>query len=340
LKASQLREILEEQEEAVRETKRQRCTSTLGETGFPSKSVNGNCNDRRGHVEVNGDSLDKTRQQVRNTTSSTTKTRTTTKVQFDTDHHISEPSGSTSASSPLDETSLNNGGFRVKFAPEQVSFQLRHFGLPVRLFGETDSGIVERLQLALSEQEESIEKLSEQDEYRLGRGHGIRNHFLEKEDEHTSTGELAAVVPHRDAYSNDKGGGGAASSSNPTAGANDDDDDNKDDGEDIKNDPHKRVYRYFRGLLKEWEADLLKRPDDVKRSVAGKNETKTVKQCKDYIRPLFKLCKNRIVEESMLHQLVKMVEFCEIGEFVRAHDAYMDVAIGRAAWPIGVTSEQ
>ena len=39
----------------------------------------------------------------------------------------------------------------------------------------------------------------------------------------------------------------------------------------------------------------------------------------------------------MQTKLFDIVVNCEAGEFVRAHDSYMDVAIGRAAWPIGVT---
>ena len=39
----------------------------------------------------------------------------------------------------------------------------------------------------------------------------------------------------------------------------------------------------------------------------------------------------------MQNHLLKIVLYCEQGEFVKAHDAYLDVAIGRAAWPIGVT---
>ena len=35
--------------------------------------------------------------------------------------------------------------------------------------------------------------------------------------------------------------------------------------------------------------------------------------------------------------LFNIVTWCEKGEFVKAHDSYMDMAIGRAAWPIGVT---
>jgi pre-mRNA-splicing factor 18 len=90
-------------------------------------------------------------------------------------------------------------------------------------------------------------------------------------------------------------------------------------------------------LLKEWEDDLAERPELVARSVAGKNESKTFKQCKDYIRPLFKLLKSRKLEDGLQFHLLKIVDFAKQGEFVKAHDAYMDVAIGRAAWPIGVT---
>ena len=31
-------------------------------------------------------------------------------------------------------------------------------------------------------------------------------------------------------------------------------------------------------------------------------------------------------------------DFCEAGEFVKANDAYILIAIGNSAWPIGVTS--
>ena len=103
------------------------------------------------------------------------------------------------------------------------------------------------------------------------------------------------------------------------------------------NDKPKRIYRYFKSLIRQWEDDLSRRPDAIRRTAAGKNETKTLKQCKDYIRPLFHLCKRRELEGEIRDRLFDIVVRCEIGEFVRAHDAYMDVAIGRAAWPIGVT---
>lgn len=71
------------------------------------------------------------------------------------------------------------------------------------------------------------------------------------------------------------------------------------DGEVKELERNKLVRTFFRGLLKEWEMDLNARPDQVKRTVQGKLETKTQKQAKDYMRPLFKLCKQKVCAYNM-----------------------------------------
>ena len=43
------------------------------------------------------------------------------------------------------------------------------------------------------------------------------------------------------------------------------------------------------------------------------------------------------MDESILTKLNIIVSFCLQEEFVKAHDTYIDISIGRAAWPIGVT---
>jgi pre-mRNA-splicing factor 18 len=200
--------------------------------------------------------------------------------------------------------------------PLEVTEKLRVMGLPVRLFGEIkgDQARRNRLRQALTQHNETLAGLKEKDEFRLERGHSIRNTFLEKDDS-----DLKAItLLDRDAKPL------MVSTEKPKDTV-------------LPTDPHKRIYKYFKGLLVEWEDDLAKRPEEVKRSVAGKNETKTMQQCRDYISPLFKLCKRRQMEEGQRQNIVKIVNFCVEGEFVKAHDAYLDVAIGRAAWPIGVT---
>mmetsp|Transcript_11156 Transcript_11156/g.22628 ORF Transcript_11156/g.22628 Transcript_11156/m.22628 type:complete len:261 (-) Transcript_11156:35-817(-) len=103
------------------------------------------------------------------------------------------------------------------------------------------------------------------------------------------------------------------------------------------NDKAKVVYQFFKSTLKAWEAALEARSDEVRRTAAGKSETISQKQCKDYVKPLFKSLKDRSIEPGMLLSLHTIVNHCKAGEFVKANDTYIDIAIGRAAWPIGVT---
>lgn len=233
-----------------------------------------------------------------------------------------------------------------KLSATEVTQKLRQMGLPVRLFGERtqrrkekrkgensgDADRLKRLFQAIQDHEKNLATASEMDEFRLP---VTRNPFLEKDEEAAPLAQreqdnVAAVRASKDIASLSKkqeAGSSASGTHN----------DNVDKGDGDKNDVHKKIYKYFKGLIKEWEEDLAARPDEVKRSIKGKNETKTVKQIKDYIRPLFKALKKRTLEESMTTSLAQIVEYCLEGEFVKANDTYMDLAIGRAAWPIGVT---
>jgi pre-mRNA-splicing factor 18 len=211
-----------------------------------------------------------------------------------------------------------------KMSPEEITQRLRSLGHPIKLFGESVVDRLNRLKQALDVQKNLQAGLSEMEEFRLGRGHGIRNPFLEKEKDDKQPHDHLEEGPPSD----------------EAAGAETADGKKKNDGnenDDDADDPHKRVYKYFKGLLNQWEEDLNQRPERVKKSVAGRNETKTLKQCKDYIRPMFKLCKSRRMDEIILSKLNKIVAFCLEEEFVKAHDTYIDISIGRAAWPIGVT---
>ena len=190
-----------------------------------------------------------------------------------------------------------------------------------------------RSQKALEQQSKTLQGLSELEEFRLGKGHGIRNPFLERDKTHEMKNKQqssASSVFGIEQNSSEKvrlTQNEALKTSNVLERENEDD----------QSDPPKLIYRYFKGLLKDWERELEERPESVVRSVTGKNESKTLKQCKDYIRPLFKLLKSRKLEDGLQFHLLKIVNFAKEGEFVKAHDSYMDVAIGRAAWPIGVT---
>mmetsp|Transcript_24185 Transcript_24185/g.45472 ORF Transcript_24185/g.45472 Transcript_24185/m.45472 type:complete len:383 (+) Transcript_24185:253-1401(+) len=102
-------------------------------------------------------------------------------------------------------------------------------------------------------------------------------------------------------------------------------------------DSNKIIYYYFKRLLKSWESDLLARTEEERKTSRGKMEKITFNQCKDYIKPLFKQLRLGTLDPSMESSILKIVSYCRSGEFVKANDCYIDIAIGRAAWPIGVT---
>lgn len=195
--------------------------------------------------------------------------------------------------------------------------RLRELGEPITLFGEDMAARMERLQRA------ELDAATKQED-ELGEGHGIRNRFVGG-DGGGDKGERDedGVRDSRDA---DDGGDETGADA---AG--------REAEEEDESDEDKMVYRFFKSMLQRWEKDLANRPDHIKRTAQGKIATKTMKQCKDYIRPLFKLCKRREVPADILPNLVEIVRYCRQGEFVRANDAYIRLAIGNAAWPIGVT---
>jgi pre-mRNA-splicing factor 18 len=228
---------------------------------------------------------------------------------------------------------------------DEVTTQLRSYGLPIRLFGEKvsndnnnnnnnnnvdDSSRLIRLHAAIQGREATILGISEKDEFLLDSADRTRNVFLEKDVATMSTSTNAAVAASTSVKSKEQ-----------QQLQQQQQQQNKEREqhltEEERNDKPKRIYRYFKTLIRQWEEDLNTRSESTKHTLAGKNETKTLKQCKDYIRPLFQLCKRRELDESLQNHLFKIVMNCEEGEFVKAHDAYLDVAIGRAAWPIGVT---
>lgn len=181
--------------------------------------------------------------------------------------------------------------------------RLRELGEPITLFGENMQDRMKRLRRA------EIDSAAKHEDD-LGAGH---DRFVGGDDAEPRE-QLEAAAEDAEAASSDKK-----------------------ESEDEEQDADKMVYRFFKGMLQRWEKDLASRPDHVKRTAQGKIAVKTMKQCKDYIRPLFKLCKQRQVPPDILPNLVDIVKFCRQGEFVQANDAYIKLAIGNAAWPIGVT---
>lgn len=99
-----------------------------------------------------------------------------------------------------------------------------------------------------------------------------------------------------------------------------------------------KIRTYLRRLLDEWELELEDRSEEVKNSVAGKNAQNIFLQTKSHFKPLMKQLKKRQLPDDMRAGLWLMVKAMKDRNYVQAHDVYLKISIGNAAWPIGVTS--
>ena len=92
-----------------------------------------------------------------------------------------------------------------------------------------------------------------------------------------------------------------------------------------------------RKMIAAWENELLNKPEEFLKSADGKQELGTHKQCIKQVKPLFKLLKKHQLNEEILDMLYLIVQYSLMKEYVRAHDKYLELAIGNAPWPMGVT---
>lgn len=97
------------------------------------------------------------------------------------------------------------------------------------------------------------------------------------------------------------------------------------------------IYYTLKGLLEDWEAQLAARPLDVKMSTAGKTASAIQVQSADYLKPLFKSLRKRELPPDVLMRIAEIVHFMQKREYRNANDSYLQLSIGNAPWPIGVT---
>lgn len=99
----------------------------------------------------------------------------------------------------------------------------------------------------------------------------------------------------------------------------------------------KVISQLLKLLLQIWGQKLNSRPENEKRSVKGKRASATYGQTQHYLKPLFKKLRNKSIQDDILDSLTIIVGHLLNRNYVIANDAYLQMAIGNAPWPIGVT---
>ena len=203
----------------------------------------------------------------------------------------------------------------------EVESRLRDQGEAITLFGEDDGGKRERLDVVMMKAKE------------WGAGDAKK---ISSEKNGTKSAEKAATKVIKKDEEEKKV-------------AQENDDDGKEEEADVgvcthysddleRMGPEKVIYKYFKNLVHQWEMDLSRREVGEINSAKGRADSNSLNHAKESVKSLFKLCKKKEIPPDIRNQLMDMVKSCEAGNFRQAHDHYLQAAIGKAAWPIGVTS--
>ncbi|XP_036441399.1 pre-mRNA-splicing factor 18 isoform X1 [Colossoma macropomum] len=224
------------------------------------------------------------------------------------------------ASNPVLELELTEEKLPMTLSRQEVIRRLRERGEPIRLFGETDYDAFQRLRkieiLApevnkglRNDLKAAMDKIDQQylNEIVGGQEAGDLDtqHDLKVHEENTTIEELEAL--------------GASLGT----------------GDDVRDmDIIDKVLRFLLGV---WAKDLNGREDHVKRSVQGKLASATQKQTESYLKPLFRKLRKKNLPADIKESITDIIKFMLEREYVKANDAYLQMAIGNAPWPIGVT---
>lgn len=230
----------------------------------------------------------------------------------------------------IDDNNTNNNDENIKgneegdsgttnifenISAEEVTRRLRSHGEPIRYFGETDQERIIRLRHC-----ESTEEKTE----------GQRNEFMHALEDTDRTLDLDALKKQ--------------------AGFEDDSKKQKNDYSNVdttciglellQKDIDKAyflLFVFFKRMINEWEEDLDKRDEKVKRSYEGKREAAIERQTAEYLKPFFKELKKKTIQADVLARVSEIAQFMQEREYMKANESYLQLSIGNAPWPIGVT---
>jgi len=239
------------------------------------------------------------------------------------------------AAPPSDDLSSSNPpAFNI--SNDEVIRRLRGKGQPIRLFGESDKDRRLRLRaLELIEENDASKEGGLNDFKRLlaGMDEGIdtkeaERRMLAEQGTPSAEGEVRAGETAVRGKQSDK----SVNKESKPSEALDLSLIQKD-----RNQLYPLVYRALKDVLNEWGEAMEQRPDHIKRSTQGKLAAATQVQSAEYLKPLFRILRQRSVPADVLDKLAEIVHHMQKRQYQRANDAYLRLSIGNAAWPIGVT---
>jgi len=202
----------------------------------------------------------------------------------------------------------------VSIDRDEVIRRLRERGEPIRLFGESDDEAGQRLRRIEMLQPEinkgyrndlkdAMDRIDE--EYLKEQGEKPRPTDADLEDLGTTLDDIKVIATNM--------------------------------GKGNQNLDQEVILKFLKFLLGLWAKEVNSGPEDKKRSIEGKLASATQKQTHEYLKPLFRKLKSKNAPKDILGSLTEIVSSLLERDYVKANDSYLQMAIGNAPWPIGVT---
>ena len=111
---------------------------------------------------------------------------------------------------------------------------------------------------------------------------------------------------------------------------------------DLRRGDHKHdvmvISEWIKVIMTMWGHELNSRQEEEKITVQGRMEAATFKQTMGYLKPLLKMLRKERLSEDIRDSLSNMVRNIMQRDYIKANERYMEMAIGNAPWPIGVTN--
>ena len=111
---------------------------------------------------------------------------------------------------------------------------------------------------------------------------------------------------------------------------------------DLRRGDHKHdemvISEWIKVIMTMWGKELNSRHEMEKMTVKGRMDAALFKQTMGYLKPLLKMLRKSNLTEDIRDSLSNMVRNIMQRDYIRANERYMEMAIGNAPWPIGVTN--
>ncbi|WBW75493.1 U5 snRNP-associated protein Prp18 [Schizosaccharomyces osmophilus] len=99
----------------------------------------------------------------------------------------------------------------------------------------------------------------------------------------------------------------------------------------------KQVVTFLRRGIFVWDKILTSKPTSELNSPEAQGQLKIFRQAKQDLETLIRLLIDGTLNDNIVSKIAEICYLCQRKEFVKANDVYLQLTIGNAPWPIGVT---